>query len=131
MLAPSAFSASIAGTSDLQDKILRSGSVISSDPSFQSSFEAWSASSATSASIDPEATKQRNWDAGSITTALTSLTSKLTDAVPRTRLLAAQSTHSGDWLHAPPFTAVGLRLSDETIIVGVGMRLGIHLCQPH
>ena len=131
MLAPSAFLASAAGTSDLQDKILRLGSVISSDPSFQSSFEAWSASSATSAPTGPEATKQRNWDAGSITKALTSLSSKLTDAVSSARLLAAQSAHSGDWLHAPPLTAVGLRLSDEAIRVAVGMRLGINLCQPH
>jgi len=30
--------------------------------------------------------------------------------VDKARLLAAASPHSGDWLHAPPITAVGLRL---------------------
>jgi len=74
-----------------------------------------------------EATKQRNWDSGIIMAALTSLTSKVTDAVSRARFLAAQSTHAGDWVHAPPITAVGLRQSNETIRVAVGMGLGINL----
>jgi len=60
---------------------------------------------------------------------LTSLTSKVTDAVSRARFLAAQSAHAGNWLHAPPITAVGLR-SNEAIRVAVGMRLGINLCEP-
>jgi len=42
----------------------------------------------------------------------------------KARLLAAASPHSGDWLHAPPVTAVGLRLSDEVIRVAVAHRLG-------
>jgi len=110
MLAPSTFLASATGTSDLQNKILRSGSVASPDPSFQTSFEVWTASSATLAPTGQEATEQRNWDSGIIMAALMSLTSKATDAT-RARFLAAQSAHAGDWLHAPPITAVGLRLS--------------------
>ena len=47
------------------------------------------------------------------------------------RLLAASSPHSGDWLHAPPITAVGLRLSDEAIRVAVAHRLGCKACEPH
>jgi len=39
--------------------------------------------------------------------------------VDTARLLAASSPHSGDWLYAPPITAVGLRLSDEAIKVAV------------
>jgi len=42
--------------------------------------------------------------------------------VDEARLLAAASPHSGqsgDWLQAPPITAVGLRLSDEVIRVAV------------
>jgi len=83
--------------------------VASPDPSFQASFEGWTASSATLASTGQEATKQRNWDS-SIMAARTYLTSKVTDAVSRARLLAAQSTHVGDWFHVPPIKAVGLRL---------------------
>ena len=43
------------------------------------------------------------------------------------RLHAASAPHSGDWLHAPPTTAVGLRLSDEAVRVAVAHRLG---CKP-
>ena len=39
--------------------------------------------------------------------------------VDKARLLAAASPHSGDWLQAPPITAVGLRLSYEVIRVAV------------
>ena len=38
--------------------------------------------------------------------------------------------HAGDWQHAPPITAVGLRLSDEDIRIAVGFRLGSKTCQP-
>jgi len=56
MLAPSACLASATGTSDLQNKILRSGLVVSTDPSFQASFEVWTASSATLAPTGQEVT---------------------------------------------------------------------------
>ena len=48
-----------------------------------------------------------------------------------TRLRAAATPHAGDWLHASPITAVGLRLSDEAIRIAVGFRLGSRICQPH
>ena len=47
------------------------------------------------------------------------------------RLKAVVTSHAGDWLHAPPLTAVGLRLSDEAIRVAIGYRLGTNICQPH
>ena len=49
----------------------------------------------------------------------------------KARLLAAASPHSGDGLHAPPITAVALRLSDEAIRVAVAHRLGSKACEPH
>jgi len=81
--------------------------------------------------ISSSSSSSSNWDSGIIMAALTSLTSKVTDAASRARLLAGQSAHAGDWLHAPPITAVGLRLSNEAIRVAVGIRLGINLCEPH
>jgi len=51
--------------------------------------------------------------------------------VDKARLLAAASPHSGAWLHAPPITAVGLRLPDEAIRVAVAHRLGSKACEPH
>jgi hypothetical protein len=47
------------------------------------------------------------------------------------RLLASQNVHSGDWLHALPISACGLRLDDEAIRIAIGLRLGTNLCQPH
>ena len=41
------------------------------------------------------------------------------------------AAHSGDWLHAVPISACGLRLSDEAVRVAVGLRLGTELCQVH
>jgi len=49
----------------------------------------------------------------------------------KARLLAVSSPHAGDWLHAPPITAVGLRLSDEAIRMAVAHRLGCKACEPH
>jgi len=137
MLAPSAFLASATGTSDPQNKMLRSGSVASPDPSFQASFDVWTASSVTLAPTGQEATKQRHWDSGIIMAVLTSLTSKVTDAVSRARLLAAPLTHAGDChgsMLPPPITAVGLRLSiNEAIRVTVAWHASgyINLCELH
>ena len=47
------------------------------------------------------------------------------------RLLAAAAPHSGDWFLAPQITAVGLRMTNETIRIATGMRLGIGICEPH
>ena len=49
----------------------------------------------------------------------------------RARLLASRAPHSGDWMLAPPVTALGLRLSDEEVRIAVGLRLGTTLCEPH
>src|SRR5215469_704872 len=46
------------------------------------------------------------------------------------RLLASASPHAGDWINALPLTAAGLRLSNETILIAVGLRLGSNLCWP-
>jgi len=51
--------------------------------------------------------------------------------VDKARLLAGLSPHAGDWLHAPPITAVGLRLSDEAVRVAVAHRLGCKACVPY
>jgi hypothetical protein len=49
----------------------------------------------------------------------------------RSRLLAAAAPHSGDWLHALPISACGLRLNDEAVRVAIGLRLGSNLCEQH
>jgi len=48
----------------------------------------------------------------------------------RARLLASAAAHSGDWLHAVPISACGLRLDNEALRVAVGLRFGAEICQP-
>ena len=74
---------------------------------------------------------QRAWDNTVVITTFTDLLSACTTPVEKTRLKAVRAPHAGDWLNAPPITAVGLRLSDEAVRVAVGQRLGSTICQPH
>ena len=59
------------------------------------------------------------------------LLSRCVSEVDVARMKAAGIPHAGDWLNAPPITAVGLRLSDEAIGVAVEYRLRSFTCQPH
>ena len=36
-----------------------------------------------------------------------------------------------DWLHALPLATFGLKLDNEAIMIAVGLRLGVNLCEPH
>ena len=74
---------------------------------------------------------QKVWDGQMAAHHLDQLLSRTTSEVDKARLLAASSPHAGDWLHAPPITAVGLRLSDEAVRVAVAHRLGSKACEPH
>ena len=54
-----------------------------------------------------------------------------TSQIDKVRILASKAAHTGDWLNAPFITSIGLRMSNETIRVAVGVRLGAKLCDPH
>jgi hypothetical protein len=45
--------------------------------------------------------------------------------------LAACAPHSGAWLSALPLSSCGLCLDDESVRIGVALRLGLPLCSPH
>ena len=64
-------------------------------------------------------------------TIFTNLLNKQSEPFHRARMLAASAQHSGDWLHALPITACGLRLSDDAVRIAVGLRLGCKFCEPH
>ena len=59
------------------------------------------------------------------------LLSRCVSEVDVARMKAAGAPHAGDWLNAPPITAMELRLSDEAIWFAVGYRLASVTCQPH
>ena len=46
-------------------------------------------------------------------------------------LLSACAEHSGDWLHASPITAVGMRLNDEMVRISIATRLEARACELH
>ena len=85
-------------------------------------------------SIEPsEASKhiQRPSDSHVTTTAYNELLVNCSLPVDEAILQAIITPHAGDWQHAPPLTAVGLRLSEEAFRVASGFRLGNNICQPH
>ena len=112
MLASSTFLASAAATLPLQDAIL-SGSVRGAeDPAVSSATKIWT--SLTQSLIPVEATK------ACVTPAVSTVYQQSfggryehTDRCGQVR--AAAAPHAEDWLHAPPNTALGLRLSDKAL----------------
>ena len=73
-------------------------------------------------------TTQKAWDKVAIDAGTRLLFDSFSDEYNTARILACQAPHSGDWLHAIPISACGLRLDDEAIRVAIGLRLGIDLC---
>jgi hypothetical protein len=98
------------------------------DPTFDVVMQQWLTMSKAGRPAD---FKQRAVDKLVVEGEFDALLSRQTDDYNRARLLAVASEHSGDWLHALPITACGLRLDNEAIRVAVGLRLGCTLCQPH
>ena len=120
MLAPSAFMASAAATLSRQEAIL-SVSVAGADDTAVSNIKTtWSCLANTTESSDRSKHIQRAWDASVTTAAYNVLMSISQSPVYLARLKAVVTSQAGDWLQAPPLTAVGLRLSDKAIRVAIG-----------
>ena len=131
MLAPSAFLASVAATLPVQEAIL-SASVAEADNTAVSNFKTtWSCLVNTTELSDLSKHIQRAWDTPVTTAAYNVLMSTSQTPVDLARLKPVVTSHAGDWLHAPPLTSVGLRLSAEVIRVAIGYRLGTNICHPH
>jgi len=75
--------------------------------------------------------KQPFWDRPGVLVDQALVRSSLTSPSQSASFLAAASLHSGDWLFALPIASCGLRLNDEVVRIGVGLRLGLPLCVPH
>jgi hypothetical protein len=129
MLASSAFLASAAGTQTLQNLILQKCHILADD--IESSLTHWTQLSCSQAPTNLQESSQRTLDGTVTEQSFQAILSSTIDPMDRARLLAAAAPHSGDWLHALPITACGLRLSNEAVRVAVGLRLGTELCQVH
>ena len=130
LLAPSAYLASAAGTSDLQNRIL--GRVnFPADLELVRVSSYWSslcqAEQPPLASLD----KQHQLDSRVCQAQFHQLLNRQDSPIDKARLLAVSASHSSDWLHALPISACGLRLDNEDIRSAVGLRLGAKLCEPH
>ncbi|XP_029657562.1 uncharacterized protein LOC115231754 [Octopus sinensis] len=73
---------------------------------------------------------QKSWDVIWCTHLLESLRTRV-DQLELASLNCACQPHSGDWLNALPLASNGLLMEDETIRIGVCLRLGLEICQPH
>ena len=131
-LASSAFLASAAATLPLQDEILLASSLAGvEDKDVSNARATWNGLAMAKEPIEASKHIQRAWEAPITTAAYNEILARCALPVDQARLNALTTPHAGDWLHAPPLTAVGLRLSDETIRVATGFRLGTIICQQH
>ena len=129
-LAPSAYLASAAGCATILQTLLPDV-IYSSMHSLQhEAITIWQKLSTEPPPTEDNAAKQRCWDFPVIEATFNNLLLR-SEQKSRARLLACKQKESGAWLTAPPISAVGLRLDDETIRVAVGLCLGTPLCVPH
>jgi len=130
MLALSAFLASAASTSLLQNDILSVCAGLPDDPVVDSYTASWSASFG-APPVGPASHIQAVWDRSGIVAIKDKLQTVLTDPRLKASFLAATTPHSGDWLNALPIASCGLRMDDESVRVSVAFRLGLSVCVPY
>ena len=95
-----------------------------------SMLHTWASRVGDSVPVPSSCSSQRSWDDILSKVSLSELTEGET-MVSHARILASNSEHSGDWLHALPSAPLGLRLSDEELRISVGLRLGVPLVVEH
>ena len=100
------------------------------DPLITGAIGCWQRLGGAQLPSHPASHSQRNWDNPICEATFANILSS-SDAVGRARLLASTSNGSGQWLHALPSSALGLRLTDEETRIAVGLRVGADLVFPH
>ena len=130
-LAPSAFLASAAGSSDLVHDILPPHLQNTPLPNLDDALLLWSQGHVQSPPVGPASHRQKVWDTPKVSAVADALLDNAPDPTSRARLLAASAGESGVWLNAPPISSLGLHMDNNTIRVAVGLRLGSSLCRPH
>ena len=54
-----------------------------------------------------------------------------TSDIDKARLLAVKADHGSEWIFALPISICGLRISNETVRIAIGLRLWLNICEPH
>jgi len=130
-LAPSAFLASAAASSDLVYHIVPPQLQGSPMPHVEDAQRLWAEGHD---QPPPEAVAQyhqKAWDTLRASAQAEALLENAPDPRTRARLLAPMTKESGTWLDVLPISSLGLHMDDDTIRVAVGLCLGAPLCRPH
>ena len=132
-LAPSAFLASADAASSIVIQLLPITIDSSVYPERDVALSTWkeSVTPNTEPQVPPSSHHQKSWIWPCIVTRWDSPYSNADTPQTAARLLAASSKESGAWLNALPCSALGLRMSNDTVRIATGLRLGTPLCQPH
>ena len=125
-LAPSAFLASVAGTSDTLKSMLPASLHNASIPDVESALSIWS-----QGTVPPASCFQKAWDLPKMQLVAQGLLANADIPSSRAHLLAASTPESEKWLNAFPIYSIGLRMYNSTIGIAVGLRLGVPLCHSH
>ena len=136
MLAPSAYLASAASTSELTSSLLPAHLRHIKDSGIAPATSAWSRlaynpSSNTQSILPPVSMVQRFWDDPCCKVQSDMLLDAAMDHVNRARLLAARSPGSGDWLEALPLSCVGNKMDNTTVRIAAGLHLGAPIMHTH
>ncbi|XP_029654080.1 uncharacterized protein LOC115227355 [Octopus sinensis] len=99
----------------------------SSLPKMTAYFDSWSAKES---KLPSDFCSQKSYDKIVCEGRFVSLL-KTSNQHRRACLLAGRSTGSGEWLEAFPIGSLGTLLDPDTLRVGVGLRIGLKVCEPH
>ena len=131
MLAPSAFLGPAEFTLPLQNAMLPPPLANVDDLEKAAALSSWKFLSQAEEPTELSRGIQKAWDGTVASVAHSNLLPREESSIDQARLLSDCAEHSGDWLHAPSITAVGLRLNDEMVWIYVATRLGARACEPH
>ena len=130
-IAPCAYLASTAASSQLVSSIVPCRLIDFSFPNLEDAQALWAAGHNESPPEGDARKQQKVWDSIKAKSIANNLLENAPDPRARARLLASASYESGVWLNVLPVSSLGLRMDDDTIRVAVGLRLGTSLCNPH
>jgi hypothetical protein len=130
-LAPSVFLASTDRASVLMHQLLPAQLVSTPYRERDSALSAWKIDLPVEISPPEASNRQKAWDEPKVAHLLDTLLAQCNDQVSRARLLAAGCSESGAWLNAPSVSSLGLRMSNDTVRIAIGLRVGAPLCLAH